>query len=219
MNITIILILIAVAFAVGVFLFMRKSKQKVIESNDQRLMLDMVNSLEYRTLTEGQPEIWSYRELSPGEMQTIRNAFDTCERIATHYGYDGSSGRANVARAACTVCVVPSIRDYNADGVYSPSFKVPISTSNPWYNTDYMKLDERGNPYILAAERVLDQSIEGNRMNRWLVASSPLNLQYFSDAVINGFEHCLLFHCDLDRFAATVGTDHTHPILPLPIKS
>jgi hypothetical protein len=128
--------------------------------------------------------------------------------LAAAYGWENA-----INPAEYTVYVFPVVREYDENNQYSPAFKVPIDSSDPYANSDYVKTDEDGNLYILAAEQVVDAD---NKI--FIVAHYEANWQQSVDAIYFGIEHILAYHNDPELYLQT--RDHSqgggHPILPIP---
>lgn len=111
--------------------------------------------------------------------------------------------------AEYTVHIFASARDYNADNVYSPCFKLYISAGS-WYDeSDYDQEKGKAGGWIYAAEWVVD--LQAKRF----VITQNNSATYTRECIHNGLDHIVLFHNDIDWYGRTA--DHSsgggHPIL------
>jgi len=108
-----------------------------------------------------------------------------------------------------TVHVFPSARDYDANNVYSPCFKLHIGAGS-WYDeSDYDQEKGKAGGWIYAAEWVVD--LQAKRF----VITQNHSEEYTRACIHNGLDHIILFHNDIDWYGRTA--DHSngggHPIL------
>lgn len=154
--------------------------------------------------TVGAVTVYSKQPLTDVKRNAIVDEFASCVEIAIRLGYTTKLHPSNY-----TIYELPSERDYNADGVYCPSFKVPIEPGSSYDESQYDQVPGSPGGWIYAAEKVLDLT-----KCEYAIADSN-NYAYIRESVHNGWDHIILFHNDIDRYGQTA--DHSqgggHPIV------
>lgn len=198
---TALVIIIAIAVVAVSIYFATKKKKSVQADRTQQL----IDSLIVQTVTTAGVFVLSRKELTQTVKEAIDGAFFHMQVIATRLNYTN-----RVAASDYTILIFPSERDYNADGVYCPSFKVYFNENDSYDESIWDKQPGTPGGYTLASEWVVD--LEGCR---FAMAESE-NDQFVRDCVHYGLDHLYLYFNDRERYEATKShADGTvnHPIL------
>ncbi len=166
--------------------------------------------------TPGGREVFTSLKLDPKMLVCLDLAWKLKDAALKANGYPPENF------APGKVFVLPSIREVDAGGNYSPAFQTWIDPSNSYYNSDWDQLKgwkpsfwkrllgHKPTHYILAAEWVVDLD-----QNTTAVAEYKRDWTNCRNAVFHGDEHCALKRLDPDRFYLTADHSETggHPIL------
>lgn len=140
-------------------------------------------------------------------MDAWRDALNHGARVCEHNGYTNKVEPKNWE----IVCIPAT--DFAADG--TPAIRY---YTNDYADTPYNKVDEQGRNYILAAERVIDETQEKNPY-RWIVVETD-NANYAFNAAYNGFDHLINLYNNEPLYHATKFHDGrpetAHPVTPQP---
>jgi len=217
MNTSIIAVIVFVALF-AVFMYFRQRNRRLTHP-------DYLNTSQFDenkfTLTLTTPQgrtIYAQRPLDSRMLTCADLAFNLRRPAMDVNGYEGVSNPHTPENGF--IAVLPSIRDYNSNGEYSPAFAVYINEMDYFYNSVYDQkrnekpslwqkiIGDRNTHYILAAEQILNA-----QLNAFAVAEYKSDWTQCRNAIFHGEEHSLLSIIDPVRYAERQGANDYHPIL------
>lgn len=172
----------------------------IIKTKEQAIIDSLIYIPSWQT--EAHPKL--YTNIKPDDvvLQGINDAFN--ERIAKAKTLGWTQ---HLDPNEYTLLIFPSVRDYDDQGTYSPSFQVFLDPNSPYNGSVY---DHGG--YIYAAERCLTDSA-GNLTGTFIIAANN-SKEYTKTAVSNGLDHLFAWYNDRVLYEAT--KDHSkgggHPL-------
>lgn len=200
MNQVILLIIIFAALGAVVWLALhfKKGKSQVPTIQNQ------IDKLKVKTTTPGGVFVVSAKTPSTLMQTAIDLAFAEMREIAARLGFTNKIEPNNY-----TILVFPSVRDYNADGTYCPSFQVYFQPGDPYDGSVYDQLPNQPGGWTYAAEQVLSPD------NCTFVIADCENAEYIRASTHNGLDHIYLFFNDRQRYEDTKSHANGggHPIL------
>lgn len=205
-------ILIGLVIAVVVFFVVKSLKKKAGDkkpdpgTGPQKRFDDIVATLTHETpAIRGVFPFVKSRSVLPDQVyQGIKDAF-----VETHlraHAIDGFT--ASVDPADCKILVFPSVRDFDANGNYSPAFQVFFAAGSVYDESEFDKEPGKPGGYTLAAEQVMtvaDSStwtIIPHPDNIWLIAENN-SYEYTKNVTSCGLEHILAYKHSLGFYLQT----------------
>lgn len=198
------IVIMVVCIVAAAFIYRWWQKRRAAKKSSAMRMQEIIDSLVVQTITPHNVFVLSRNPLSEERQAAIDAAFDRMVTNASRIGYTNFLDPANY-----TIMVFPSVRDYNAEGVYCPSFQVFIEPGSSYDDSQYDQEPDKEGGWIYAAEQVVD-------LDRGIfIIADAEQAGYTTDSVYNGLDHIVLWHNDRPRYDAT--WDHSqgggHPII------
>jgi hypothetical protein len=222
MNDTLLIIIIGLfALAIGGLGYIRHRNRRVTDAQYKNLQRIAAVSDKVAYVTPKGREVFTSSRIIPAMLQCADAAWKLKDDALRHNGYSSDPFPVENAK----VFILPSVRDYDAEGNYSPCFQTWIDPSDNYFNSDWDKmkgwkptfwqrlLGVKNTHYILAAEWVIDVT-----QNIIAVAEYRRDWTNCRNAIFHGDEHCAIYRKDRIKYSETADHSSTggHPILPCP---
>lgn len=201
MNIYLIIGLALIAAATSFLVWRNIQRKKRWAANR---VAAVVETLTVETRLDNGCTVRSQKPLTDVQRYGIAEAFERMDAAARRNGYEQRLGGENY-----TIYIFPTARELDADGNYSPAFKVYFDRGDEYDESIYDQEPGKPGGWLYAAEQVIDLP------NGVFVIAESHNPQFVIESVYNGLDHLILYHNDQTRYYATRfhGNGGAHPII------
>ena len=182
--------------------------EKLTAVQRQQLIIDSLK--EGRSAEPGEMPMILARpgKLTPNLLAGIREGFrERIERARTVMGWEN-----DLAPQSYIVLVFPSVRDYDAEGNYEPSFQVFFDKGNTYDESIWDQEPGKEGGWTYAAEQVLMEYVRDGDQIGWrpthvFIIAENDDVLYSANATANGLDHLFAYRNDLNLYYATA--DHS----------